>query len=171
MKMSNAKYVKYCPLCGGENPPRQAFCQHCLDGDLTTVPVEKNRSLLEEKKSPASTELGGEQVLQNWRDEVIAECSLELVEDSSHKFKILDGQTVGRTAEADVVLAAVPRAEWISSVHARFFRRGTQWYIQHLGDTNYIKVAEDTFRGHEEIPLQPGQIITISLTAFRFGAV
>lgn len=167
--MSNEKYVKYCPLCGGENPRRQAFCQHCHAGDLTTVPEEINRSRVIAKNSEvALTPLDSEQVIQNWHQEVVAECSIELLEDSSIKFKICDGQTVGRTAEADVQLAAVPRAEWISSVHARFFRRGSQWYIQHLGDTNYIKIAEDIYRGHEEVPVQSGQIITLSMTAFRF---
>lgn len=169
MTMSNEKYVKYCPLCGGENPQRQAFCRQCQDGDLTTVPVEKSRNY--QSSTAKATALEGDDVLQNWHDEVVAVCSLELVEDSAISFKILDGQTVGRTAEADVELAAVPNSEWISSIHARFFRRGKQWYIQHLGDTNYIKVGEDTFRGHEEIPLQSGQTITISLTVFRFVVV
>ena len=36
-------FVKYCPLCGAENPRQQAFCLECLDGDLSTVPVEARR--------------------------------------------------------------------------------------------------------------------------------
>lgn len=46
--MSDVTYVKYCPLCQGENPCQQAFCQHCQDGDLTIVHEELRHSALEE---------------------------------------------------------------------------------------------------------------------------
>ena len=163
--MTEIEYVKYCPLCGGENPRRQAFCRHCHDGDLTTVPVEQKRR---PPSAPPANTADGDVALQSWYAEALARCTLQLVEDASVRFDIREGQSVGRTTDADVVLAGVPNQEWISGVHARFFRRGAQWYVQHLGDTNYIKVDGNIFRGHEEVPVQDGAIVILSLTPFQF---
>ncbi len=156
MRMSEPVYVKYCPLCGAENPHQAAFCARCLDGDLTTVPAEVRReappelAVVPEPAAPAP-----------------ARCTLVLIEDPGVTFRVAEGQTVGRTRKADVLLAGVPKLEWISGAHARFFRRGPQWFVQHIAVTNFIKVDGDTFRGDEEVALHDGSVLVLSLTAFR----
>ena len=74
---------------------------------------------------------------------------------------------MGRTENADIILRGVPKLDWISGIHAKFLRRGTQWYVQHLAKTNFIRVDGDQFRGHEEVALYDNSILVLSLTAFR----
>lgn len=157
--MGELTFVKYCPLCGAENPRQQAFCLSCFDGDLTTVPVEPRRDA-----EPAATPA------QDAAAETPAPADglvLELVDDPARRFRVGDKQSVGRNTKADVILADVPNAEWISGAHARFFRRGAQWYVQHVGHTNYIKVDGETFSGQEEVPIHQDSVVVLSLTAFR----
>ena len=122
-----------------------------MDGDLSTVPVEPRRvdTAVTTNASPA------------------AQLQLELVDDASMRFPVADGQTVGRTPKADVVLSGVPKLDWISGAHARLFRRGAQWYVQHIAQTNFIKVDGETYKGTEEVALYDGSILVLSLTAFR----
>ena len=158
--MSELHFVKYCPLCGAENPRQQAFCLKCLDGDLSTVPVEPRRAA----KAPPATPVTEERPDTR---KVATACMLELVENPSIRFTVRENQTVGRTAKADVVLANVPKAEWISGAHARFLRRDEQWYIQHIGHTNFVKVDGETYNGQEEVAIYHGSIVVLSLTTFR----
>ncbi|HEX2950855.1 MAG TPA: FHA domain-containing protein [Armatimonadota bacterium] len=148
--MSEVVFVKYCPLCGAENPRQQAFCLQCLDGDLSTVPVEPRRT-----EVPVQT------------DEPI--CVLELVENPAVRFSVRDGQTVGRTEKADIVLRDVPKLDWISGEHAKFTRQGERWYVQHVGKTNFIKVDGEKFEGPEEVAIYDGSILVLSLTGFRIS--
>jgi ribosomal protein L40E len=154
--MAEAVYVKYCPLCGAENPRQAAFCARCLDGDLTTVPDEPRRD-----DAPAPAPLAAPV------EPPRARCTLTLIENPALVFTVCEGQTVGRTRKADVPLTGVPKLEWISGSHARFFRRGPQWFVQHIAQTNFIKVDGDTFRGNEEVALHDGSVLVLSLTAFR----
>ena len=158
--MTEITFVKYCPLCGAENPRQQAFCLLCLDGDLSAVPIESRRqappAAADEKRgatqsNPASA----------------AYCILTSVDDSMLRFIVREGQTVGRTERADVPLAGAPKLEWISGLHAKFTRRGQQWYVRHLGQTNYIMVDGEKYEGREEVALHDGSILMLSLTAFR----
>jgi ribosomal protein L40E len=160
--MSGSDYVKYCPLCGADNPPQQAFCRACRDGDLTTVAVEPRRAVTPQAAfavepataaAPAPT--------------AAAVCVLTLLEDAAVSFTVREGQSVGRTAKADVPLTGVPRLDAISGRHALFTRRGTQWYVQHVGQTNFIKVDGDLFTGTEEVPIYDGTVLLLALTAFR----
>lgn len=156
--MGELLFVKYCPLCGAVNPRQQAFCLACLDGDLSTVPVEPRREeaaapLLDTAPCPAPAGADA--------------CVLALVDDPTICFTIREGQTVGRTERADIILCGVPKLDWISSTHARFLRRGAQWYIQHVGHTNFIKVDGEQFDGQEEVAIFDGSIVVLSLTAFR----
>ena len=153
--MSNYIFVKYCPLCGAENTRQQAFCSKCADGDLSTVPAEPRRV------APASSPASHAQAVSG------PACILELLEDPAFQFRVPEGRTVGRTQAADVVLAGVPKLDWISSIHARFSRRGEQWYIQHIGTTNFIKVDGEMYKGQEDVAIYDGSIVVLSLTAFR----
>lgn len=148
--MSNPIYVKYCPICGAENPRQQAFCRQCADGDLSTIPAEVQREMTANVSLPHT-----------------AGCVMELVDDPSFNFTVREGQTVGRTHKADVILAGVPNFDWISGAHARFTRRGEQWYVQHIAQTNFIKVDGEMFKGQEEVAIFDGSILVLSLTAFR----
>ena len=173
--MSELEFVKYCPLCGAENPRQQAFCLSCFDGDLSTVPVEPRRQQAakprRETPSPAADipAMPLEPAPQPAQAPVSDVLRLELVDDPAIRFSIRDGQTVGRTDKSSIVLCGVPKLDWISSAHAKFFRRNTQWYVQHIAETNFIKVDGETFQGHEEVAIYDGSIVVLSLTAFRVG--
>jgi len=157
--MAEVAFVKYCPLCGAENPRQQAFCLKCLDGDLSAVPVEPRRDAA---PPPLAASVGdaGEAA-----DNPVL--ILESVENPAVSFAIRENQTVGRTDKAQVILRDVPRLEWISGAHARFLRRGAQWYVQHVGHTNFIKVDGETYSGQEEAAVYHGSIVVLSLTSFR----
>jgi hypothetical protein len=92
---------------------------------------------------------------------------MELVENPSVRFCIRAGQTVGRSETADVALNDVPNLEYISKIHVRFLKRGTQWYAQHIGDTNFIKVDGRRYEGREEVAIYDNSILVLSLTTFR----
>lgn len=98
---------------------------------------------------------------------VVPAVILELLDDPSVRFAVEEGQTVGRTEKADILLRGVPNLDWISGAHARFLRRGTQWYVQHIAQTNFIRVDGDQYRGQEEVAVYDGSILVLSLTAFR----
>ena len=171
--MSEQPFVKYCPLCGAENSCRQAFCAHCGDGDLSIVPDEPCRSVKpapaaqpNEARVPATavTPPANEATMHV---DTERRCILELIADPDKRFTVAEGQTVGRTAKADVPLGDVPKSRWISSIHAKFSRRGEQWYVQHIGHTNFIKVDGETYTGQQEVALHDGSILVLSLTPFR----
>lgn len=155
--MTEENFVKYCPLCGVENSPRQAFCRKCGDGDLSSVPIELRREIADAAAEQAAPHDAA----------TAAYCVLASIDDPMVRFIVRDGQTVGRTESADVVLAGVPKVEWISGVHAKFSRRGKQWYVRHMGQTNFIKVDGEKYTGREDVALQEGSIVMLSLTAFR----
>jgi len=159
--MAEVAFVKYCPLCGAENSRQQAFCLKCLDGDLSTVPVEPRRDTepaAAEQPAPAAE---GEATAP------VTVLTLESVDNPDVAFAIRENQTVGRSDKSDIILHDVPKLEWISGAHARFLRRGAQWYVQHVGHTNFIKVDGETYGGQEEVAVYHGSILVLSLTAFR----
>lgn len=92
---------------------------------------------------------------------------LELLDDPTVRFAVTEGQTVGRTEKADIILSGVPKLDWISGAHAKFLRRGDQWYVQHIAQTNFIRVDGEQYTGQQEVALYDGSILVLSLTAFR----
>jgi hypothetical protein len=134
--------VKYCPVCGAENSRYAAYCTSCGDADLSTVPVEQRR-------------LASSAVV------------LESVVDPKVCFTVLDGQTVGRGDAADVVLAGVPDLDAISRTHARFSREGSRWFVQHVGETNFIRVDGVPHAGKEQVEIREGSVVALALTEFR----
>ena len=171
--MAEIVFVKYCPLCGAENPRQQAFCLSCLDGDLSTVSVEPRRkspppvTVPPAANAPAAASAVSAETEEPDTKKVTDACVLELVDDPSVRFTVRENETVGRTDKADVALRGVPKLDWISSAHAKFLRRNEQWYVQHVGQTNFIKVDGETYTGQEEVAIYHGSIIVLSLTAFR----
>ena len=166
--MSELVYVKYCPLCGAENSRQQPFCQACQDGDLSTVAVEPRRM----PEPPAAAETAASAVATTATPEEAEQrhtpmLELELLDDPSIRFTVTEGQTVGRTEKADIALRGVPKLDWISGAHAQFLRRGEQWYVQHIAQTNFIRVHGEQYHGQQEVAIYDGSILVLSLTAFR----
>jgi hypothetical protein len=164
--MNNLNFVRYCPHCGAENPRQAAFC--VKDGeDISMVAVEPRRGQEAPPapaRAPASDAAAAcAPTAPTGRDEVI----LELVSDPRLRFAVGNGQVVGRTADADVQLQRTPKADYVSSRMARFWRRGKRWYVQHVGDTNFIKVDGEKYSGDEEIPLEGGALVALPLDVFR----
>ena len=94
-------------------------------------------------------------------------CRLELLDNPAISFEIAPDQTVGRGIEADVILAEVPHAGYISRQHARFSRRGAQWFVQYLGQGNFITVDGETAEDDSQLALHHGSVLVLSLTSFR----
>ena len=156
--MNEATLVKYCPACGEENSPLESFCTNC-DFDLLTVPTEARRT---------SNETGANTAAAAATAPVETDvCRLELLDNPDIAFRIRAGQSVGRGVEADVILADVPHAGYISRVHARFSRRGAQWFAQYLGQGNFIVVDGETYEDDSEVALHDGSVLVLSLTSFR----
>ncbi|MEA2552358.1 MAG: hypothetical protein QOJ65_534 [Fimbriimonadaceae bacterium] len=91
---------------------------------------------------------------------------LEVLQQPGTRFEVGEGQTVGRTDAADVVLKGVPNSDYISRKMAVFTRRGDQWFVQHLGGTNYITVDGEKYQDNEEIALHSGSILGLALCQF-----
>jgi len=159
--MAEVVFVKYCPLCGAENSRQQAFCLKCLDGDLSSVPVEPRRDTAPAAAPTEPTAAASAPATP------VDTLILESVDNPAVHFAIHENQSVGRTDKADIILQNVPKLEWISGAHARFLRRGDQWYIQHIAHTNFVKVDGETFSGEEEVAVYHGSIVVLSLTSFR----
>jgi len=166
--VSDIVYVKYCPLCGAENPRQQPFCLTCQDGDLTTVAVEPRRGQQPPVEAePETASAGPEAAVEAAEAPAPPTVVLEVIDDPTIRFAVLEGQTIGRTEKADLVLRGVPKLDWISGMHAKFLRRGEQWYVQHVAETNFIRVDGELYRGHQEVAIYDGTILVLSLTAFR----
>ena len=167
MSTQDATLVKTCPACGEENSPLESFCTNC-DFDLLTVPAEPRR--IDNGADDAATATEGDDKTQIIVAPVAAKtdvCRLELLDNSDVFFEIKAGQSVGRGVESDVILAEVPHAGYISRLHARFSRRGAQWFVQYLAQGNFIVVDGETYEDDSEIALHDGSVLVLSLTSFR----
>ena len=153
--------VKICPNCETRNGAHDSFCAQC-DWDLINVPAH----IVSEAAS--KIEIEAESATEAQNPEKRAVCTLELLENPQIRFEIGDGQSVGRSNRADVILKDVPQNEWISRVHARFFRRGEQWFAQYLAQGNFLKVDGEEFRDDSEIALHDGSMVSFSMTTFVF---
>ena len=179
--------LKYCPHCEAENAPSESFCESC-GFDLLNVEVEGRRNSGVARSVAAPVESGdqgdgagavapvapatgsvdsapaGGTAAAN-----VAWCRLELIEDPAFGFRVAAGQVVGRSAEADVVLSGIPNLEYISRRHAKFLRRGDQWFVMYIAEGNYIKVDGEEYENDDEVALHEGSILTLSLSSFRVG--
>lgn len=157
-------FVKYCPACGRENPRLQPLCLDC-NADLTMV-----QAMLKQDEETAAPAAAPPAVPAHTMliEEPCAGCTLELVADPNVTFAVADGQTVGRTGDADVALAErVPDWQYISSRHALFTRRGEQWYVRHVGSTNYIMVDGAKYAEDVDVAVYDNTALVLSKTAFR----
>ncbi len=110
-----------CSLCGEANPAGALICRSC-GSNLPASPAGPARP---------GDEAGG----------AAAESVVVLVHEASgREFVVRPGQTIGRTAKADVALSGLPDDGYISEIHARIERRGGRWRIECLSRTNPLKV-------------------------------
>ena len=152
--------VKICPSCGLQNAPTESFCARC-DFDLLSVPAQTVAS----PDVTSEAHLPSEPVAEAPRADPI--CRLELVDDPARSFRLSEGQSIGRGVEADVILSDVPHLDFISRKHAKFLRRGEQWFVQYIAQGNFISVDGETFEDDSQVALQNGSLLSLSLTAFR----
>jgi pSer/pThr/pTyr-binding forkhead associated (FHA) protein len=93
--------------------------------------------------------------------------TLELLQDPFIRFNVLDGQVVGRTSASDVVIANVPDGDAISGRMACFRKRGDQWFVEHVGSTNYLVVDGSCLKENGfEHPIGEGTTIAMPTTLF-----
>lgn len=153
--------VRTCPACGVPQESNLMVCGSCGSTDIALAP-EKLASQEPENPIRACAE-GTRRVSVPSSNSIV----LELLENPAIGFEVSDGQVVGRTAEADVVITGVPDSDAISRRMAKFRKRGEQWFVEHLGTTNYLMVD-----GHEvkdqgfEYPIANGSQIAMPLTTF-----
>ena len=165
--MKEALVVKYCPACGQENLPNESFCTEC-DFDLLLVPSEPRREQLTASLIEGATDVDVVALSPNSAVAINEEtCRLELLDDPAISFQIAPGQSVGRGVESDVLLAGVPHLNYISRRHARFSRRGSQWFVQYVASGNFIKVDGETSADDSLVALHDGSILVLSLSSFR----
>ncbi len=166
--------VRICPDCGQQNAAHLVFCTKC-QMDISTVPPEVpevTEQTITTPAPPQKTSDATSVVKPCGQKSDGAVCSLELVSDSNVVFNVQDGQVVGRGDKADVRITGVPDIDAISRLHAKFFCKNGQWYVQHMGSTNFIKVDGQTYTDHDsEVAVYEGSIVVLSLTPFTFRVV
>ena len=150
--------VRVCPVCGTENSASASDCSKCK-ADILGEPLEsrfvKDSEATAGLSPPAPATASGDGRL-----------ILEVLQDPGLSFAVSEGQTVGRSDLADVVLDKVPNSDYISRRMAIFTRRGKQWFVQHLANTNYITVDGERYDSDEEIALHNGSILGLALCQF-----
>ncbi|RYX83809.1 FHA domain-containing protein [bacterium] len=164
--------VKVCPSCDAVNPATASFCSECEWDLMNVAPTSRPEVAVAETTSapletaPSTTPVADDSATMRVAD-MNAVCTLELIEDPALQFQIRDGQTIGRSSRADVELIGVPGREYLSRIHARFFRRGKQWFAQYVATGNFIKVDGEMYEDDSEVALENGSMLTLSLTTFR----
>jgi hypothetical protein len=151
--MNGLDRFKSCPSCGTENPPAAADCVKC-GADILAEPVERRAAGSAPATAVAPT------------DECKPHVRLESLYDPANAFVVFDGQTVGRSDASDVVIDGVPDLDSISRRMALFFRRGQQWYVQHIAGTNFVAVDGEEYESDDEIAIRDGSVVGLALCQF-----
>jgi pSer/pThr/pTyr-binding forkhead associated (FHA) protein len=151
-----AGIVKVCPCCGHHNEDTANWCEKCpstlagadrIDPDAVEPSPEPPGS-----QDPAP-------VLR-----------LELASDPARAFSLRSGQTLGARDHAerpDVVVTDVPDEDFISGRHLAAVRHGQDWFVRHVGRTNYIVVdGKQHSDSAEEIPVRDGSSLFLTYTEF-----
>ncbi len=168
--------VRVCPGCGQQNSAVDVFCRKCMMDISTVAPSVMDEVIpaSEPQAQPQCSQSEGVTKVVNTQttSQTVDMCSLELVSDPNVMLHLQDGQTIGRGDQADIRVVNVPDVDAISRVHAKFFTRNGQWYIQYLGKTNFIKVDGQIYGDtNTEVALYEGSIVVLSLTPFTFHIV
>ncbi len=162
--MSTLYKVRVCPTCGTENPATASDCTKC-GADILGEPLETRypqsaEPLAPENASASAAAVSGPHVV------------LEVMERPELAFVVEEGKSVGRTDESDIVLKGVPYFDYISRKMAMFTRRGDQWFVKHLGTSNYIMVDGEKHSSDDDIALHDGSVLGLPLCQFmvRIGS-
>ena len=145
--MSNLERFKICPACQAKNPPSASDCLEC-GADVLSERVE-HRSTVSTPEPVAAPHI-----------------RLESLYDPEKVFIVQEGQTVGRSDAADVVIDGVPDMDSISRRMALFGRRGQQWFIQHVAQTNFVAVDGEEYESDDEVVIRDGSVVGLALCQF-----
>jgi serine/threonine protein kinase len=173
---SNLRRVKICPRCGGHNDANAHSCKKIYETkicrhDLSTVPARvRDSSTVPARVDDISPMPINhvETVETGVAKPILDILFLELMTNPNICFEVRDGNTVGRAIESDVVLAGTPKIDWVSRRMARFFKRGSQWYVKNavLPPTNFIQVDGERYCDDSEIAIGEGSILGLPLDQF-----
>lgn len=161
-------YRKECNVCHHLNPLTANFCegQGCVASLVGARIVDLDAPL--EAPNTASDPPGGSGDALAAADVL----SFHLAEDPGRVFRVAPGQTLGapgHSEEPDVPLAGVPGEDYISGRHLRVLRRGPDWFVQHVGHTNYIVVDGTRYEGRNEVRVRAGSSVFLTETEFVIG--
>jgi len=147
--MSNLERFKVCPSCRAQNLPSAADCAEC-GADILSEKVERRAA--EPTPPPIDTST--------------PHVRLESLYDPEKFFIVQEGQTVGRSDAADVVIDGVPDMDSISRRMAYFGRRGQQWFVQHVANTNFVAVDGEEYETDDEVAIRDGSVVGLALCQF-----
>jgi hypothetical protein len=150
--------VKMCESCGTEYADTISFCRKCL---LPLVGAARPPSSATPPEPPES----------ELTEEVLA---LESIDAPDVTMIVRSGQVVGRahgSQDPDVPVGAVPGLERISGRHARFTLHAGQWYVQHVGEVNWIAVDGCLHEANDEVPVSDGSTVRLTDSPFRVRIV
>ncbi len=159
--MSGVDRFKVCPSCGAENSPNAADCSQC-GFDILMERVE--RRTLAESETTRETDAISQvtHVSTSGKPYIV----LESLADSKRSFIVYENQTIGRADISDVVIEGIPEVDSVSRKMAQIGRHGTSWYIQHLGQTNYIVVDGEEYESDDEVTIREGTVLGLALCQF-----
>lgn len=150
-----ARYVKHC-VCGHDNPDTSNTCEAC-GLTLAGVHVIDLEALPPVPPSPPPPPAP-------------ATLRLVLAADPSRVFEVAAGQTVGvpgRSERPDIALVGVPEEEerLISGCHLQVLLHGAEWYVRHVGHTNYIEVDGKRYTDtSDEVRVDDGSSVFLTHT-------
>ncbi len=78
------------------------------------------------------------------------------------RFDLFGGVSIGRSPDADIRVDD----RYASQIHARVLKRSGAHYVEDMNSTNGTLLNSETLHGEEE--LEPGDVIRIGDTEFRF---
>ncbi len=162
------RLAKKCPQCDQENVVDAKICFKCaapLHGvravAISDEPPVSANTLAAAEPTPV---VGVTRVVQS------DDGFLESFSDPTLRFRVWHGAVVGREP-ADVNLTKARNSDTISRRHARFLRRGPDWFIcnePHI--TNFTEVNGERVEEADERGLQDGDEVSLGLSRFVFRA-
>jgi len=151
--MTTATRYKVCPACRTENAPNAADCEKC-GNDILAEPVERRASEAPPVETAPRPDLSRPHI------------TLESLAVAGRTFTVYEGQTVGRSDQSDVTIEDIPDLDSISRRMAKFHRRGDQWFVQHIANTNYIAVDGEQYEEDDDIAIHDGSVLGLALCSF-----
>lgn len=159
--MSRLERYKVCPSCGAENVPNAADCTQC-GFDILMERVERRQLTDLEPISEVRPQQISSQGIVAGKPCVV----LESLADPKRSFVVYEGQTIGRADLSDVIIEGIPDVDSVSRRMALIGRHGTSWYVQHVGQTNYIAVDGEEYDSDDEVTIREGSVLGLALCQF-----